>query len=251
MGAVLAGGLEASVELIPRLQRLLVESDVPLRRESLAGAVAIAARTHAPLASAGELEAVVDGLVGLGPIEPLLRDPAVTDIFVNGHRDVWVDRHGELGRVDLEFASPDAVLAAVQRVISPLGLRLDTASPIVDARLADGSRLHAAIPPVALDGPVVAVRRFTAAASSLDALVTRGAMSSDAAAYLRRAVHERRNLLVCGGTGAGKTTLLNVLSREIPASERIVTIEDAAELQLAGHVVRLEARPANAEGLGA
>ncbi len=150
----------------------------------------------------------------------------------------------------VSFADDAAVVASVERVLAPLGLRIDRASPTVDARLADGSRLHAVIPPVAVDGPIVAVRRFTKAVRSLAELVESGSASWEVADMLRRAVVGRENLVISGGTGAGKTTLLNVLSTEIPSRERIVTVEDAAELELAGHVVRLEARPPNAEGAG-
>lgn len=239
------------MDLIERLQARLVDGDLPLRRETLHTAVLDLARTDAPLADAAVLEAVVDGLVGLGPLEPLLRQPEITDVFVNAPDEIWVERNGELERVESAFASDAAVVAAVQRVISPLGLRIDAASPIVDARLEDGSRIHAAIPPVAVDGPVVAIRRFTATIDRLETLVAAGSVTASQAGYLASAVRDRRNILVSGGTGTGKTTLLNVLSRVIPDGQRTVTVEDAAELRLAGHVVRLEARPANAEGVGA
>jgi pilus assembly protein CpaF len=192
----------------------------------------------------------VDALVGLGPLEELLRDEAVSDVFVNGPDEVWIERHGVLERAAVRFADAAAVVAAVERVITPLGLRLDRASPAVDARLPDGSRLHAVIPPVAVDGPVVAVRRFTRAVPDLAALVAADGVTPEGADLLALAVRERRNLLVAGGTGSGKTTLLNLLSNEIPDGERVVTVEDAAELQLRGHVIRLEARPPNTEGAG-
>jgi pilus assembly protein CpaF len=195
--------------------------------------------------------AVIDGLVGLGPIETLLREADVSDVFVNTADEIWVERNGSLERSAIRFHDQQAIVAAVERVIAPLGLRLDAASPMVDARLADGSRLHAAIPPVAVDGPVVAIRRFTQAVPDLDHLRAQGAITDGLAAVLAGAVAERKNLIVSGGTGAGKTTMLNILSRLIPPTERVVTVEDAAELNLAGHVVRLEARPPNAEGAGA
>src|SRR5690606_13614592 len=165
-----------------------------------------------------------DSLVGLGPIEMLLRDPAVTDVLVNGPAEIWVEREGKLERVDARFSDPAAVVAAVERVISPLGLRLDRSSPTVDARLPDGSRLHAAVPPAAVDGPVVAVRRFTQTVPDLATLVEVGAATPAQVERLVTLVGERRNLLVSGGTGAGKTTLLNLLAAEIPAGERVVTI---------------------------
>ncbi len=239
------------MDLIERLQAALVDSGVPLTREALVPAAERAARTLAPLADGAALAAVVDGLVGLGPLETLLRDPEVTDVFVNRPDEVWAERAGALTRAEVTFESADALLASVQRVIASLGLRLDTASPIIDARLADGSRLHAAIPPVAVDGPIVAIRRFTATVRTLGDLVAAGSISAGWAAALAQAVDSRQNVLVSGGTGAGKTTLLNVLSQEIPIGERTVTVEDAAELRLAGHVLRLEARPPNAEGFGA
>ena len=162
-----------------------------------------------------------------------------------------MERSGTLLLTDTRFPGPESLLAAIRRVISPLGLRLDRASPAVDARLADGSRLHAIVPPAAVDGPVLAVRRFTEAVATLDDLMTREGIDEDGARLLRSCVAERRNLLVCGPTGSGKTTLLNVLSHEIPAEDRVVSVEDAAELRLGGHVVRLEGQTPNSEGVGA
>ena len=251
MGAELAAGVGVAVGVIERLAATLVDSQVPLERPALTLAARRLARTEAPLATPAELAAVVDSLVGLGPLEPLLRDPKVSDVLVNGPEEVWVEREGCLQRVEVAFPSPEAVVAAVERVIAPLGLRLDRASPMVDARLADGSRLHAVLPPAAVDHPVVAIRRFTQAVPDLAALVAARGATDAQAELLREAVRSRRTVLVSGGTGAGKTTLLNLLSAEIPATERVVVIEDAAELALAGHVVRLEARPPNAEGAGA
>ena len=236
--------------LIDRLVGKLVESDVPLRRETLTTAARELLKEEAPLADPDVAIAVTDALIGLGPIEVLLRDPAVSDVLVNGPDEVWVERLGRLQRSPVRFADAGSVVAAVERVIAPLGLRIDRASPSVDARLADGSRLHAVVPPVSVDGPIVAIRRFTPAVPDLASLVAGGALPGEAAELLVAAIQERRNVLVAGGTGTGKTTLLNVLSGEIPHGERVVTIEDSAELQLAGHVVRLEARPANAEGAG-
>jgi pilus assembly protein CpaF len=242
--------MEAAVALIDRLVEQLVESDVPLRREAVAGAVRNMLPEEAPLAGPELALAVTDAVVGLGPIEALLRDPGVSDVLVNGPDEIWAERSGRLERSGLRYLDAAAVVAAVERVIAPLGLRLDRASPSVDARLADGSRLHAIVPPVSIDGPIVAIRRFTPAVPDLESLVATGALPAESADLLGRAVRERSNIIVAGGTGAGKTTLLNVLSREIALGERVVTIEDAAELQLSGHVVRLEARPANAEGAG-
>lgn len=236
--------------LIDRLVDRLVESDVPLQREAVTFAARKLLAEEAPLAGPELAVAVTDALVGLGPIEALLRDPGVSDVLVNGPDEIWVERFGRLERSSLRYQDSAAVVAAVERVIAPHGLRLDRASPSVDARLADGSRLHAVVPPVSVDGPIVAIRRFTAAVPNLESLVVDGALPAEGVEMLSKAVRERRNVLIAGGTGAGKTTLLNVLSGEIPPGERVVTIEDAAELQLSGHVVRLEARPANTEGAG-
>ena len=234
---------------VTRIVDRLLASDVPLRpREVMAAARRLAAE-EAPLDSAAAVSATRE-IVGLGVLEPLLAEPEVSDILVNGPDDVWVERRGLLSRVDVRFSGPAAVVAAVERVIAPLGLRLDRASPAVDARLPDGSRLHAAIPPASVDGPVVAIRRFVAVLGSLDDAVRHEAIDAVAADLLGDAVTDRQNILVSGGTGTGKTTLLNVLSAAIPSGERVVTIEDAAELRLSGHVVRLEARPPNAEGAG-
>lgn len=238
------------MELVPRLVSRVIESDLSLDREQLARSVPELIEEEAPLAPPGTAEAVIDSLIGLGPLEPLLRDERVSDVLVNGPDDVWVERDGCLERTQVRFDNGDDVAAAVERIIGPLGLRIDLASPTVDARLPDGSRLHATLPPIAVDGPVVAIRRFTQAVRSLDDLIDSGAIRRRGAELLGDAVARRKSILVSGGTGAGKTTLLNVLSRVIPAGERIVTVEDAAELSLAGHVIRLEARPANAEGRG-
>ncbi len=246
----MAAGVGVAVAMIDRLVDRLLASDVPLERGALERAAEAMLAEEAPLGGRPEVIAAVDALVGLGPVEPLLRLPDVSDVLVNGDGSVWVERAGSLEPSGVAFRSPVEVLAAVERVIAPLGLRIDRASPAVDARLPDGSRLHAVIPPISVDGPVVAVRRFTEAVGSLDELVERGAADARAAQLLAQAVADRRNILVSGGTGSGKTTLLNILSREIPGDERVVTIEDAAELRLAGHVVRLEARPPNAEGAG-
>lgn len=250
LGGGLAKGVEAALALIDRMVRQLVASDTPLERRRLSEAARRLARTEAPLAGEELIESVVDSIIGLGPIEVLLRDPDVTDVLVNGHDEVWVERHGRLERAEVRFPDPGAVVAAVERVIAPLGLRLDRSSPTVDARLPDGSRLHAVVPPASVDGPVVAVRRFTQVVPDLDALVAAGAAHQAQVDRLRRLVADRRNVVVSGGTGAGKTTLLNLLAAEIPPMERVVTIEDAAELSVPGHVVRLEAHPDNADGFG-
>lgn len=238
------------MELVRRLVTRVIESEVSLDREDLFRSVPGLLEEEAPLAPPGTVEAVIDSLIGMGPIEPLLRDDRVSDVLVNGPDDVWVERDGLLERTDVRFEDGEDIAAAVERIIGPLGLRIDLASPTVDARLPDGSRLHATLPPIAVDGPVLAIRRFTRAVDSLDGLVETGAIRGEGAELLAEVVGLRKSILVSGGTGTGKTTLLNVLSRAIPDGERIVTVEDAAELTLAGHVVRLESRPANAEGRG-
>jgi len=236
--------------VVERVLRRVLESDVELSRDQAEAEVRRIMSVESPLASPGIVDVVVDTLVGMGPIEPLFRDPAVSDVFVNGPDEVWVERLGVLEHTDVTFADDAAVLAAVERTIAPLGLRLDRASPLVSARLPDGSRLHAIVPPVSVGGPIVAIRRFTAVAPNLDTFVDWGSMTDTQRVVLERAVIDRKNIVVSGGTGTGKTTLLNALAATVPVGERIVTIEDAAELNFAGHVVRLEARPPNAEGRG-
>lgn len=250
MGPGLAEGLGCHMALIDRLVDTVLLSDFPSDRAALTQHVRRIVVTEAPLAPPGIVEEVVDSLIGLGPLEELLRQPDVTDVLVNSPTEVWVERAGRLERTEISFGSDQAVTAAVERVIAPLGLRIDRASPMVDARLADGSRLHAIIPPAAVDHPVVAVRRFVPHAENLDTLVKLGSVTADQSEELRSVVADRKNLLVSGGTGAGKTTLLNVLSALIDDTERVVVVEDASELRLKGHVVRLEGRPANSEGLG-
>jgi pilus assembly protein CpaF len=186
----------------------------------------------------------------MGPLEPLLADPAVTDILVNGPEEIWVDRGGTLSRVEARFAGDADLQATVERVIAPLGLRVDRSSPTVDGRLDDGSRIHVVMPPAAVDHPIVAIRRFTQAVRSLDQLVGAGSATRAQVEALEAAVRAKQTILVSGGTGTGKTTLLNLLAGLIPPEDRVVTIEDAAELQIPGHRVRLEAHPANQEGVG-
>ena len=194
---------------------------------------------------------VLDEAVGLGPLEPLLAAADVTEIMVNRHDEIYVERQGRLYRHPAAFSSEQSVRWAIDRVVTPLGRRIDEAAPMVDARLPDGSRMHAIIPPAAIRGASLTIRKFPGRSLTLDALTRGGSLSTAMAAFLAFGVRARRNLIVSGGTGSGKTTLLNVLSNEIPDAERVITIEDAAELRLEhAHRVALEARPPNAEGKG-
>jgi pilus assembly protein CpaF len=189
---------------------------------------------------------------GLGPIEPLMQDPTINDILVNGPQEVFVERRGRLERTKIIFRNNAHLLQVIERIVSAVGRRVDESSPMVDARLPDGSRVNAIIPPLALDGPVLSIRRFSREPFRMSDLLSFATLPPALAEFLHAAVRARLNILVSGGTGAGKTTLLNVLSNGIPESERIITIEDSAELQLQQeHVVRLETRPANIEGAGA
>jgi pilus assembly protein CpaF len=189
---------------------------------------------------------------GLGPIEPLMRDPSVSDILVNGARSVYVERRGRLERTDVAFRDDAHLLQIIERIVSRVGRRVDESSPMVDARLPDGSRVNAIIAPLTLDGPALSIRRFAVDPYTMAHLLEFGTMTPALAEIVTAAVRTRLNILISGGTGTGKTTLLNVLSNAIPNHERIVTIEDSAELQLQQeHVVRLETRPPNLEGAGA
>jgi pilus assembly protein CpaF len=213
------------------------------------------AEEGAPL-SMGEREAlfgeIVDDVFGLGPLEPLLRDPTISDILVNTYKNVYVERGGVLERVSATFQDNKHLARVIDRIVSAVGRRIDDSSPLVDARLADGSRVNAIIPPLAVDGPLLSIRRFPAERLKADDLVTLRALTRPMLDFLTHCVRARLNCLISGGTGAGKTTLLNVLSGCISERERIVTIEDAAELQLhQEHVARLETRPPNIEGKGA
>ena len=196
-------------------------------------------------------ELILREAVGLGPLEELLADPAVEEVMVNGHERVYVERRGRIERTDVSYASEDALRDAIERVLTPLGRRVDELSPMVDARLEDGSRVHVVIPPLAVDGPTMSIRRFSAVRPDPRELVELGTLTAELRDQLEAAVGARRSILVSGGTGSGKTTLLNALSAFIHPDERVITIEDAAELRLRQpHVVRLESRPANVEGRG-
>jgi pilus assembly protein CpaF len=196
----------------------------------------------------GEIQ---DEVFGLGPLEPLLQDPTVSDVLVNGHRDLYVERNGKLYKTVARFKDDAHLMRIIEKIVSSVGRRVDELNPMVDARLADGSRVNAIIPPLALDGPMLSVRRFPVDPLMAGDLVDIGTLTEEIVALLQGVVKSRLNLLISGGTGVGKTTLLNVLSSFIPNDERIVTIEDSAELQLKQeHIVRLETRPENLEGKG-
>jgi pilus assembly protein CpaF len=190
-------------------------------------------------------------LFGLGPLEPLLADPSVSDILVNSHSNIFVERRGKLEKTSITFKDDEHLRRVIERIVSTVGRRIDEAQPMVDARLSDGSRVNAIIPPLAIDGPVLSIRRFGTDPLKMHTLIEYGALTREIAILFEMCVRARLNIIISGGTGAGKTTLLNALSAYIPADERIVTIEDSAELQLQQpHVVRLETRPMNIEGKG-
>jgi pilus assembly protein CpaF len=198
------------------------------------------------------LEQITDEILGLGPLEPLLRDETVTEVMVNGPQQVYIEREGRLELTNVTFQNDEHVMKIIQRIIAPIGRRVDESSPMVDARLADGSRVNAIIPPLSLVGPVITIRKFSATPFTVEDLIRFGTATPEMFEFLEACVKARLNIFVAGGTGSGKTTMLNILSSFIPDDERIVTIEDAAELQLRQeHVVTLEARPANIEGKGA
>jgi pilus assembly protein CpaF len=238
-----------NLEALSQSDRARAESEI----RTLLGE--LLAEENTPL-SLGERETlfveVIDDVFGLGPLEPLLRDPSISDILVNTYKHVFVERGGVLEKVAANFQDDRHLMRVIDRIVSAVGRRVDDSSPMVDARLPDGSRVNAIIPPLAVDGPIMSIRRFPAERLKADDLVTLRALTRPMLDFLTHCVRARLNGLISGGTGAGKTTLLNVLSGFIGDRERIVTIEDAAELQLhQEHVVRLETRPPNVEGKGA
>ncbi len=197
------------------------------------------------------IKQVQDEVSGLGPIESLISDPTISDILVNTWREVYVERYGRLSLTDVQFQNDGHLMGIIDKITSTIGRRVDESSPMVDARLKDGSRVNVIIPPAAVDGPIMSIRKFRADPLTLENLVATRALSPPMFEFLKAAVKARANILISGGTGSGKTTLLNALSRFIADDERVITIEDSAELQLQGkHVVRLETRPANIEGKG-
>jgi pilus assembly protein CpaF len=226
---------EANRQLLAAILQLIDEQSSPLgerQREHLAGEI-------------------LNEVQGLGPIEPLMNDPDVSDILVNTSRQVYIERLGKLELTPVMFRDDAHLMQIIDRIVSRIGRRIDESSPMVDARLADGSRVNAIIPPLALDGPILSIRRFGRSPLTADDLLRLETLTPDMMSLLKAMVHARLNVLISGGTGSGKTTLLNCLSRFIPDGERIVTIEDSAELQLQQpHVVRLETRPPNIEGRG-
>jgi pilus assembly protein CpaF len=238
-----------NLEALAQSDRTRAESEI----RTLLGE--LLAEENTPL-SLGERETlfveVLDDVFGLGPLEPLLRDPSISDILVNTYKNVFVERGGVLERVSVNFQDDRHLMRVIDRIVSAVGRRVDDSSPMVDARLPDGSRVNAIIPPLAVDGPLLSIRRFPAERLRAEDLVTLRALTQPMLEFLAHCVRARLNGLISGGTGAGKTTLLNVLSSFISERERIVTIEDAAELQMhQEHVVRLETRPPNVEGKGA
>ncbi|QPH55293.1 CpaF family protein [Pontivivens ytuae] len=225
-----------------------------LRRE-ISSIVREGLRDQGIVLNAGETEQLnndlYDEVTGLGPLEPLLKDPTVNDILVNSHRQVFVERAGKLQLTDTVFKDEKHLLRVIDKIVSAVGRRVDESNPYVDARLPDGSRFNALVPPCAVDGPLVSIRKFSKDKLSIDELIGFGAFTEEMAAYLQAAVSTRLNIIVSGGTGSGKTTTLNALSSFIDNSERIVTIEDTAELQLQQvHIGRMESRPPNVEGRG-
>ncbi|MEZ2721063.1 ATPase, T2SS/T4P/T4SS family [Paenalcaligenes hominis] len=254
-----------SLSIQNQMHQWLIEA-LDLRRQSLAhmSDAELRAHAHAHLEKIIEREAVVipgsktdlmrtvlDEAIGLGPLERLLEQEDITEIMVNGPTTIFVERQGRCEPTSYSFSSEAALMAVLDRIVSPLGRRLDESSPMVDARLSDGSRVNAVIPPIALHGPMLTIRKFSRYRMDLDDLLQKEGLSVAMADFLASCVKHKKNILVAGGTGSGKTTLLNILSNSIPAQERVITIEDAAELQLQQHnVVSLEARPANAEGQG-
>ena len=197
------------------------------------------------------LREVLEEIFGLGPLEAFLRDPHISDILVNGAEQIYIERHGVLEKTDVRFHDDAQLVQVIQRIAARVGRRIDESSPMLDARLADGSRVNAIIPPLALDGPALSIRRFGTVPLDVDKLIEHDTLTEEMAQFLQACVHCKLNVLLSGGTGTGKTTMLNVLSKWIPDKERVVTIEDAAELQMQReHVVRLETRPPNIEGKG-
>jgi pilus assembly protein CpaF len=253
-----SSGLKARIHkrMVERINLANLDSIAPEMLRAQIGHIinALVTEEGIPLSETQRLaleQEVMNETFGLGPIEPLLHDPDISDILVNTHKQVYIERFGQLEQTDVKFDSDDHLMKIIDRIVSRIGRRIDESSPMVDARLQDGSRVNAIIPPLALDGPILSIRRFGVRTLNLSDLMELGSVSPGMAELLKGAVKCRLNMLISGGTGSGKTTLLNAMSAFIPVEERIVTIEDAAELQmLQPHVVRLETRPQNIEGRG-
>ena len=254
------GGLELKVRLHQRLLDILnlgaldTTSRETLRTEIRGPVMDLLAeerRLLSPVQTDQLIEEILDELLGLGPIEPLLKDPSITDILINTHEHIYVERKGLLQETDVRFQDTRHLVRIINKIVSAVGRRVDESQPMVDARLSDGSRINAIIPPLAVDGPLVSIRKFSKFPIDMNRLIELGSITSEMALVLQGVVKARRNVLISGGTGSGKTTLLNALSAFIDGAERIITIEDSAELQLQQpHVGRLETRPANIEGRG-
>jgi pilus assembly protein CpaF len=245
-------------ELLQQLGPQLYDANLPqdeLESKVRAALADVMAATNQPLTAIDRqqiTQEIADDILGYGPLEPYLRDSEVAEVMVNGPFDIWLERYGKLERVDGTFRDEGHLRRTIDKIVSRIGRRIDESSPMVDARLPDGSRVNAVIPPLAIDGSTLTIRKFATDPFTAEDLIEFGSLSHQTADFLDACVRGRLNIVVSGGTGAGKTTTLNVLSSFIPSDERIVTIEDAAELQLKqDHVVRLESRPANIEGKGA
>jgi pilus assembly protein CpaF len=243
-------------KLLDRVDLAVMESLTPERlKEEIAILVERLLSEEAMVVNDSERASLVRDIqhemLGLGPLEPLLADPTISDILVNSHSQVYVERRGKLERTDIRFADDAHLMKIIDKIVSRVGRRIDESSPMVDARLPDGSRVNAIIPPVALDGPIVSIRRFAVIPLKIEDILQYKTLTPEMASILQGLAKAKVNMLISGGTGSGKTTMLNILSGYIPASDRMVTIEDAAELQLQQpHVVRLETRPPNIEGKG-
>jgi pilus assembly protein CpaF len=247
---VLAGELRLRLVERRRSEASAGRDEIELA-ESIGALVDEAAAILSPARRAQIADLILRDTVGLGPLEELLADPEVEEVMVNGHEHVYVERRGRIEPTEVRFVSDQDLRDAIERILAPVGRRVDELSPMADARLADGSRVNVVIPPLAVDGPLLSVRRFTAARPEPEVLVASGTLTPELRDLLAGSVRSRSSILVCGGTGSGKTTLLNALSSWIEPAERVVTIEDAAELRLRQpHVVRLESRPASVEGRG-
>lgn len=227
-------------------------NEIRLRVMDIVNAVLLEENKFLSRSERGQIvDEIMNEIIGFGPLEPLINDPVITEIMVNGPRRIYVERNGKIERVAVSFRNNEHVMHVIEKILAPLGRRVDESSPMVDARLPDGSRVNVIIPPLSVKGPTITIRKFSKEPYQMDDLIGFGTLTFEMAEFLKACIRARLNVIVSGGTGSGKTTTLNVLSSFIQADERIVTIEDAAELQLnQEHVVTLESRPANIEGKG-